>query len=129
MFFVCFLVKLDNLNRFLVKFHYKINITIYLTLLVLKLWQIRFLQKLPNCAHITILKFVTYVNSRRSVNSETSLNYEFPRAWHHSTNVHSMYGNDFRQTSNRMKEPDNDMQCFHYLSRSFNTLPPVNLAS
>ena len=42
MFFRVFLVKNLTISIFLVKFHSKINISIYLTLLLFKLWQKRF---------------------------------------------------------------------------------------
>ena len=48
--------KSDYFNRFLVKFHSKINIFIYLTLLLFKLWQKRFSPKLTKLRPYHLIK-------------------------------------------------------------------------
>ena len=56
MFFRVFSLKFDYFNRFLVKFHSKMNILIYLTLLLFKLWQKRFSPKLTKLRPYHLIK-------------------------------------------------------------------------
>ena len=72
----------DNLDRFLVKFHSKLNIFIYHTILIFKLWQQQFSPKLPNCTHITSMneRYVREFRDGREFRDVPEL--RVPPNWH-----------------------------------------------